>query len=128
MDPAHRVQVIFEPDLSEAEVELRLQAIRLISGVARVETEASGTRVPGPQEGLTIEERQGSSSGGSVAAQRELIQKALLWGVKEGRLQAGDIQSMGAEETIAVAMKLLDQMPDWEKRQLSKDFSDHGGL
>ncbi|MDT8448276.1 MAG: hypothetical protein RRB13_15385 [bacterium] len=125
MQPSHRIQVIFDEDLSEAEVDLRVQAIHLISGVSRIDTEASSTRVPGPQEGITIEPPKGGS--GAMEAQRELIHKALLWGVSEGKLELAEIQRMSPEATIQRAMELIDQMPEWEKQQLSRDFSRKGG-
>ncbi|OGH00480.1 MAG: hypothetical protein A2600_05640 [Candidatus Lambdaproteobacteria bacterium RIFOXYD1_FULL_56_27] len=121
MEASHRCKVVFDPNLSEAEVELRLQAIRLVSGVVRVETESSGTRVPDPQEGITIEYEPRLSKS-QVVAQRELIQRVLVWGITQGLVKPEQISKLEPEQLVQTAMSLMDKMPEEEKKRLGRDF------
>ncbi|OGG96880.1 MAG: hypothetical protein A2527_00455 [Candidatus Lambdaproteobacteria bacterium RIFOXYD2_FULL_50_16] len=129
MQGYNRCKVIFDPNLSETEIDHRLEAIRLMSGVLRVETEATDTLVPGPrpekrsgsQEGVTIElERR--LSGSQIEAQRELIHRALIWGISAGRMTAAQIKNLDPEQMVALAFEMIDLMPEDQKMSLGRDF------
>ena len=118
MDKQQQVTVYFAPGLSEEELTLRLQAIRLIDGVERIETQASETLVPGPEQAYSSNRRVSVDQ----SLPRSLIEQALIWGVNQGLISTEQIHSLESEQLVQSALSILDQMPEDLKRQMGQDF------
>jgi len=118
MENPHHCKVIFDPSLSEAEIETRLQAIYLIKGVQRIETGRTDTIVPNP--GVQPAATQGDSLNKNLP--RKLIEQALVWGVKESLITADKINLQNSEELVQTALSLLEKMPESSKRQICESI------
>ncbi|MDX2471029.1 MAG: hypothetical protein QNL04_10685 [SAR324 cluster bacterium] len=135
MEP-RKCQVIFDSSLSEEEVEIRINAIRLIAGVHHVATEQTNTKVPkrereeqefhsgAPAPNRTREEETVWETEQDVSPQRLAIDTAIKWGVRSKMVTLAHIQSLDSAALVHLAMQLLEKMPEEEKTKLGSDISD----
>ncbi len=119
MEP-RKCQVIFDSALSEEEVEIRINAIRLIAGVHHVATEQTTTKVPKRER----EEETVWETEQDVSPQRLAIDTAIRWGVKTKLVTLAQIQALDSGALVHLAMQLLEKMPEEEKTKLGSDISD----
>lgn len=59
----------------------------------------------------------------NIASQRAIIDVAIRWGITNGRLSLRELESYSAEEIIDIAFNLIDLMPENEREQLGRNFS-----
>ena len=120
MDNPRKCVIYFEDRLSEEQVEDRIRAIRIIDGVARVSTDQTSTKVPRREPEVVFETEP------DMRPQRLAIDRALIWGIRTGKINKDTIANANGEQIVALAMRLLDAMPEAEKEALSRDMSNLG--
>lgn len=120
MDNPRKCVIYFEDRLSEEQVEDRIRAIRIIDGVSHVSTDQTSTKVPRREPEVVFETEQ------DMRPQRLAIDRALIWGIRAGKITKDTIAQANGEQIVALAMRLLDAMPEAEKEALSRDMSNLG--
>ena len=119
MDNPRKCVVYFESHLNPDEIEQRIAAIRLIEGVRLVTTDQTSVKVPPAKDDELVFEATPD-----IGLERMAIDRALVWGVKKGLTTAAELQGMEAEELVALAYKMLERMPESEKKQLGSEISE----
>ena len=145
MMESRKCQVTFDASLSEEDVDLRINAIRLLKGVHHVSTEQTSTKVPrrdeeaGPEQAASQAASQAANPMGSrppsreggdiweteqdVSPQRMAIDRAIKWGVQTKIVSLQQIQALDSSQLVQLAMQLLEKMPEEEKVSLGADIS-----
>lgn len=117
MDNPRKCVIYFEAHLSLDEIEQRIAAIRLIEGVKSVATDQTSVKVPPDHDEMVYEATP------DRGLERHAIDRALIWGVKKGVITTAQLQGMEAEELVSLAYKMLERMPEEEKKQLGSEIS-----
>lgn len=130
-------RVIFESDISEEDVTILIEAIKMFKGVFDVETDLGATgkqRVsaslrPPPVSGMSL----GSISGRpeppkpqfqeSFRTQRHVIDEAIKWGVHNHKISVDEIRNLSAEEIVQQAFRFIDMMPEQLRAKLGEELS-----
>ncbi len=117
MDNPRKCAVYFEADLTPEAIEQRIAAIRLLQGVRLVTTDQTSVKVPRREEEVIYD------TSPDTTAQRHTIDRALLWGVEQGKINANQLAKLDAQQLIDLAFGFLEIMPEAEKRKLGDEIS-----
>ena len=117
MNNPSKCVVYFESGLSPEAVEQRIAAIRLLQGVRLVTTDETSVKVPRREEEVVYD------TSPDTTAQRHTIDRALIWGVSQGKISSDQLGKLDAEQLIELAFKLVELMPEEEKKKLGDEVS-----
>jgi len=118
MDNPRKCVVYFDSHLGPEEIEQRIAAIRLIEGVRLVTTDQTSVKVPPPRDEEMVYDARPDTQ-----FQRHAIDRALVWGIKQGFIAPEELTPLEAEELVTLAYKMMERMPEEEKRKLGSEIS-----
>ncbi|KAK3584141.1 hypothetical protein CHS0354_035221 [Potamilus streckersoni] len=132
-------RVVLDSSLSPQDIHRLIGAVEQMKGVNSIDSlnldggegypSSHSGRQSSPNQGnMPYNNPQSAQMGGdgnnmplSENSQRKFISASIKWGVKAGKVNLDSVRNMTPEETVKMAMKLADMMPEEDKKRLADE-------